>query len=147
MLAYWSKLIYLQKEMVCTALMSCELIPFFLQRKILIFSEATTTQICCSVGITKWCWLSCFKMGLLFGMLSGDWIFTDHHNMLLELKITSMILHHALYMTCIPREKSISRKECFLHLLKLTSCRYITVFSLSHFEDRCKIHILHAVPA
>lgn len=58
MLAYWSKSIYLRKKMVCTALRSCELIPFFLQRKILIFREATTMLMCCSVGETKWCWLT-----------------------------------------------------------------------------------------
>lgn len=65
------------------------------------------------------------KTGLLFGMFSDNWIFIDHHNMMLELTITSMTLHHALYMTCILREKSTSRKECFLHLLRHISSPYI----------------------
>lgn len=57
---------------------------------------------------------------------------------MLELTITSMILHHALYMTCILREKSTSRKEWFCTCWNSPHLITSTVFSLTHFEDRCK---------
>lgn len=80
------------------------------------------------------------KIGLLFGRFSNNWLFMDEsEHDAGNLAITSMTVHHALYMTCILREKSTSRKECFLQLLKLTSSHYIhSVHSLTCLEDRCK---------